>query len=114
MKVIKCSAVKKDPHTPLTAPTASDHSVARENLRQQLETIANMLADAHGSIRVSYSTGDRTTVYVMDCPQECLGQIIGSGGKTITSLRNIFTAISARIGFRCVIEIPYYSQSVAK
>ncbi|KHD87110.1 MAG: hypothetical protein OM95_16265 [Bdellovibrio sp. ArHS] len=61
-------------------------------------------------ISVTYSCGERTTVYTIDCSQRVLGRIIGSRGKHIQSVRTIVQGISASKGFRSVVEIPYYPE----
>lgn len=84
------------------------NSSEKEFIRSELERIATLLTDSPETIPVSCEAGDKTTVYRIHCPQAFIGQLIGSKGKTIGSLRNVFFAITARLGYRSVIEIPYY------
>jgi predicted RNA-binding protein YlqC (UPF0109 family) len=78
----------------------------REHAKNLLEEILKSLVDHPEKINVTYMVGERTTVYQVQCEKENLGQIIGSKGKHIDSLRTIMLAITARQGIRSIIEIP--------
>lgn len=80
----------------------------REKCRELLYNVICGLVDFPETISVSYSMGDRTTVYKVDCNQKCLGQIIGSKGKNISGVRAVISATMARKGIRAVVEIPYF------
>ncbi|WP_374073466.1 KH domain-containing protein [Bdellovibrio bacteriovorus] len=85
-----------------------DSEKDREEGRQLLDRLIRGLVDYPESVNVSYSMGDKTTVYKVECDQRCLGQIIGAKGKNITGVRAVMAATLARKGIRAVVEIPYY------
>lgn len=89
-------------------PKNIDSEKDREEGRELLERLIRGLVDYPESVNVSYSNGDKTTVYKVECDQRCLGQIIGAKGKNITGVRAVIAAILARKGIRAVVEIPYY------
>ncbi|WP_415063598.1 KH domain-containing protein [Bdellovibrio sp.] len=93
---------------PATVESSEDVTVHRETLRSFLEDALKKIVDNSRNISVSFMVGERTTVYNVSCTQEELGKIIGAKGKTINSLRVITLAMSSRMGFRSVIEIPYF------
>nr|BFD60567.1 hypothetical protein CKG001_26740 [Bdellovibrio sp. CKG001]BFD63982.1 hypothetical protein BdHM001_26630 [Bdellovibrio sp. HM001] len=68
------------------------------------EVVQEMTAGASG-VEVSFTTGDRTTIYRISVPQEHRGKLIGAQGKNITSLRNILGAMAGSYGFRAIIEL---------
>lgn len=68
------------------------------------EVVQEMTAGAAG-VEVSFTTGDRTTIYRITVPQEHRGKLIGAQGKNITSLRNIVGAMAGSYGFRAIIEL---------
>lgn len=83
-----------------------DANEARENAKAILETLLKNIVDNPDAIQVTYRVGERTTVYQVQCDKANLGQIIGSKGKHIDSLRAIMLAITARNGIRSIVEIP--------
>lgn len=88
-------------------------SESREVLRNYLrETCLNIMTKLQDDedFRVTFTVGDRTTVYKIDFPRSQAGRILGTGGKTINSIRTIMAAAAAVRGFRCIVEIPYYSK----
>ncbi len=89
-----------------------DEGRVREEGRELLERLVRGLVDLPDSVVVSYSTGDKTTVYKVECDQKCLGQLIGCKGKNITGVRAVMAAIMARKGIRAIVEIPYYCLDV--
>ncbi|WP_301335617.1 KH domain-containing protein [Bdellovibrio sp. HCB117] len=82
--------------------------LTREEVRALLESLVQALVPQPGSIRVNYTQAERTTIYHIDCPKECIGHLIGAKGRTVSSLRTLLTAITAGHGFRSIIEIPFY------
>ncbi|MNJ94740.1 hypothetical protein D3C87_124420 [compost metagenome] len=87
-----------------------DKDVVRDNVRMLVETIVRGMVDLPESIVVSYSMGEKTTIFKVDCDQKCLGQIIGAKGKNISGLRAIVAATMARQGIRAIVEIPFFAQ----
>lgn len=80
----------------------------REQGRVILETLLRELADNPETIHVRTLVGERTTIYKVDCEKASIAQIIGSRGKTITSLRTVIAAILGKKKIRAIIEIPYF------
>lgn len=90
-------------------------SIAMPNIKEQLrfllENLIKELVPYPEDIQVSYSCGEKTTIYKVECSQRVLGHIIGSRGKNIQSVRTIVQGISARKGFRSIVEIPYFDHN---
>lgn len=84
----------------------------REEGRELLERLIRGLVDMPDSVIVTFSLGDKTTLYKVECDQRCLGQVIGSKGKNIMGVRAVMSATMARKGIRAIVEIPYYSVDV--
>ncbi len=97
--------------SPPSVDLSGDLTPQRETLRSFLENALKNLVDNGKNVSVSFSVGERTTIYNVSCTQEELGKIIGAKGKTINSLRVISLAMSSRLGFRSIIEIPYFPES---
>lgn len=106
IKVIKrrSNEVRTSEEATLSTPVCAE----REQCRVLLNSMIQGLVDYPETISVSYSLGDRTTVYKVECDRRCLGQIIGSKGKNISGVRAVIAAMMARKGIRAVVEIPYY------
>lgn len=90
--------------------SAAIHSLPKEQefMRGLIEQIIKEMVSFPEEIKVTYTVGERTTIYQVECSQKVLGQIIGSKGKNIQSIRTITQGITARKGFRSIVEIPYY------
>jgi predicted RNA-binding protein YlqC (UPF0109 family) len=94
--------------TAKTTNTNSQVCPEREKCKELLDTVIRGLVDYPETINVSYSVGERTTIFKVDCDQRCLGQIIGSKGKNISGVRAVIAATMARKGIRAIVEIPYF------
>lgn len=92
-----------------SAKSEIDADQAREEGKELLEVLIRGMVDLPESVIVTYQSGDKTTVYNVDCDQKCLGQIIGARGKNITGIRAVLTATMARKGIRAIVEIPYFA-----
>lgn len=93
-------------------PEESDNKSKAEVIelgRRQLEDFLYLIVDHPTEVSVSVTQGERTTVYKIECTQRNLGKILGCKGRMITSLRNMILAVTARHGFRSIIEVPYYA-----
>ncbi|CAE80800.1 putative RNA-binding protein [Bdellovibrio bacteriovorus HD100] len=77
----------------------------RERIAGLLQDVVREMAGGADGIDVRFTTGDRTTVYCINIPQEHRGKLIGAQGKNITSLRNILAAMAGSNGFRAIIEL---------
>ncbi|MGZ3769956.1 MAG: KH domain-containing protein [Bdellovibrio sp.] len=77
----------------------------RERLGKVLQSVIEEMTSCHDQVEVSFTTGERTTIYKVMLPQEYRGKLIGAQGKNITSLRNIIGAMAGNHGFRAIIEL---------
>lgn len=92
-----------------TTPT-SDLFQYRQAGRQLVYDLIKELVSDHTSVSVEVEVGERTTIYRVACGKSCIGQILGSKGRNITAIRTLIASISARKGFRAIVEIPYFSE----
>ena len=106
VKVIRRKSSDVRSTTESSAPASE--CAEREQCRVLLDTVIRGLVDYPETIAVTYTIGDRTTVFKVDCDQRCLGQIIGAKGKNISGVRAVIAATMARKGIRAVVEIPYF------
>lgn len=77
----------------------------RDRLAKVLQSVIEEMTSCHDQVEVSFTTGERTTIYKVMLPQEYRGKLIGAQGKNITSLRNIIGAMAGNHGFRAIIEL---------
>jgi len=82
-----------------------------EMARRHLLDLLLLIVDHHEEISVNVECGNRTTIFRIDCSQRNLGKVLGSKGRMIMSLRNVVLAITARHGFRSIIEVPYFEHA---
>lgn len=57
------------------------------------------------SFDVSHRNGDKTTQFIIRCRPNCFGKVLGAKGRTIQSMRTLIMAMTAKDGYRSVIEI---------
>ena len=81
-----------------------------EDLRLLLEQVVQQMVDDGRSIQIIMKPGPVTMTFYIKCPANSLGQILGSKGRNINSLRCIALAMCARRGVRCIVEVPYYEE----
>ncbi|MDG0817812.1 KH domain-containing protein [Bdellovibrio svalbardensis] len=93
---------------------APSKDVVVELAKKQLLDFLKLIVDYPTEVQVSIQQGDRTTIFKIDCTQRNLGKILGCKGRMITSLRNMILAITARHGFRSIIEVPYYAANTTE
>ncbi len=82
-----------------------DQEEVRERIAKALQTVVGEMTAGSKAIEVSYTQGDKTTIYKISLPSEFRGKLIGAGGRNISSLRQIVTAMSANHGFRAIIDL---------
>lgn len=109
-KEVKVVKVARFPETTLSKSDEAANEVAREKGRTFLHAILCEIMDHPSDISVTYTVGDRTTIYKVDCHPKSLGQLIGSKGKNISGIRAVISAMMARKGIRAIVEIPYIEQ----
>jgi predicted RNA-binding protein YlqC (UPF0109 family) len=88
--------------------------ISRERGRSFLYEMVCEIVDRPEDVTVTQSTGDRTTVYKVNCHPKNLGQLIGSKGKNISGIRAVISAMMARRGIRAIVEIPYIDPHAAE
>ncbi|WP_374001324.1 KH domain-containing protein [Bdellovibrio bacteriovorus] len=91
------------------SPSSTDLAAERENGRKLILGLLTELVTDSSSLSIDIEVGERTTVYHVGCKKECIGQILGSKGKNIGAIRTLISSISARKGFRGIVEVPYFS-----
>lgn len=84
-----------------------DNDGVREKGRSFLYGILCEMIDRPDDISVTFTVGDRTTIYHVNCHPKSLGQLIGTRGKNISGIRAVVSAMMARKGIRAIVEIPY-------
>ncbi|ASD62822.1 KH domain-containing protein [Bdellovibrio bacteriovorus] len=89
----------------MLAVVKTQESEVRDRIAYLLENVVKEMASGAEGIEVKYASGERTTVYQINVPQEHRGKLIGAQGKNITSLRNILAAMAGSHGFRAIIEL---------
>lgn len=80
----------------------------REEGLKFLNTVIPMLFGHEEGLRVSYTVGQNTTVYRIECDKKDFSRLLGTGGSTIKCLRRIVNVITSSAGVRSIIDIPYF------
>ena len=75
------------------------------NIKDLIEYIAKALVDHPEQVKVSEIEGERTSVIELSVAKEDLGKVIGKQGRTVTAIRIILGAVSAKIKRHFVLEI---------
>ncbi|MEK2688150.1 KH domain-containing protein [Bdellovibrio sp. GT3] len=78
---------------------------ARQRIGSIMATVVKEMTSCKENVEVTFSCGEKTTIYKVDLPQEYRGKLIGAQGKNISSLRNILGAMAGNHGFRAIIEL---------
>ena len=103
IKVIKKRSEIREPIKPPCLETE------RISCRDLLSTMIKGLVDYPETVSVDYTVGEKTTIFNVQCSQKCMGQVIGSKGRNISSVRSVIAAVMARKGIRAIVEIPYFA-----
>jgi predicted RNA-binding protein YlqC (UPF0109 family) len=74
-------------------------------MKEFIEYIVKLLVDKPKEVSVTEKAGERTIIFGLKVGDGDLGKIIGKHGQTVTSLRMLIAAISAKQGKRTVLEI---------
>ncbi|MEK2645812.1 KH domain-containing protein [Bdellovibrio sp. BCCA] len=82
---------------------------SQDTVRKKILDIVNAalktLVVSPDDTRAEVQIGERTTIYLIKTIQPDFGRILGSGGKTINSLRTLVTAMAANQGIRAIVQI---------
>jgi predicted RNA-binding protein YlqC (UPF0109 family) len=92
--------------------TAATKNLATENIRDQIadaiSAVLSLLVEHPQSITVQYVIGESTTIFRVETDQRNIGQVLGSRGKHIDSLRTLVSSMAGKHNIRAIIEIPYF------
>lgn len=80
----------------------------RDHIADAIRSVLNLLVEHPQSIEVHYVIGDSTTVFRVETDQRNIGQVLGSRGKHIDSLRTLVSSMAGKHNIRAIIEIPYF------
>lgn len=69
-----------------------------------LETITKSLVDYPEKLKVNGLQGESTYVFEVDVDPSDIGKVIGRGGKTAGSIRNIMNSVATKHRIRCTIN----------
>ena len=75
------------------------------NTKDLIEYIAKELVDHPEQVKVSEIEGERTSVIELSVAKEDFGRVIGKRGRTVTAIRIILGAVSAKLKRYFVLEI---------
>ena len=75
------------------------------NTKDLIEYIAKALVDHPEQVKVSEIEGERTSIIELSVAKEDLGKVIGKQGRTVTAIRIILGAVSAKLKRHAVLEI---------
>ncbi|WP_246845502.1 KH domain-containing protein [Bdellovibrio sp. NC01] len=74
-----------------------------------IQEFLRLIVDHPEEVSVAIEYGERTTVFRVECTKRNFSKILGSKGRMISSVRNMALAITARHGYRSIVEIPYFA-----
>jgi|SRR6185312_15037555 len=86
----------------------------RKKIEDLLNAILSQLLQDSNSTKVKVIVHEHTTIFFIDTDQKNIGQIIGTRGKNITSLRTIVNSIAGRNNIRAIVEIPFFTKASGK
>ena len=105
------SAVVQDPF--LQSRSTSNRDALREcpiknvaeDVRKQVEQIAQSLVDVPDKVCVEAVQGEQAIVLKLGAAPEDVGKVIGKQGRTARSMRTILEAVSVKLKKRFTLEI---------
>ncbi len=75
-------------------------------MEELLAYLAGALVDEPGQVAVeSFEEDDGTVVLELTVAEEETGKVIGRGGRTVSALRTVVKAASAREGKRVLVDV---------
>jgi len=75
-------------------------------MREFIEFIAKNLVDKPEDVRIEELEEEGRMKYRLFVNQDETGKVIGKEGKTAKAMRILLTAVAAKKGKRCSLEIP--------
>jgi hypothetical protein len=77
----------------------------RERIKESILHVFRLLVDKPDEVFISYWSGEQTTVFEVSVPKDCLGQVIGKQGRTITAIREILKVVCGKEKLRAILNI---------
>lgn len=77
----------------------------REKIRTVLQTIVVSLVSQPELAKVSATQAEQTTVFEVSVQKDDRGKVIGRDGTMAKCLRHIISSLSAKHGFRAILDI---------
>lgn len=74
-------------------------------MKQLIEIIARELVDEPNVVSITEVGGMYTSILELRVAKSDIGKIIGKNGRTVSALRTIISAVSAKAKKRTVLEI---------
>jgi hypothetical protein len=74
-------------------------------MKEIIETIVQALVDQPDRVIVKEIGGARTSILELKVAKADIGKVIGKQGRTVTALRTILSAASAKVNKRSVLEV---------
>lgn len=75
-------------------------------MREFIEFIAKSLVDKPEDVIIEETTEEGRTIFRLYVNKDETGKVIGKEGKTAKAIRILLTAVAAKAGKRCSLEIP--------
>ncbi len=74
-------------------------------MKEIIETIVQALVDQPDRVTVKEIGGAHTSILELKVAKADIGKVIGKQGRTVTALRTILSAASAKVNKRTVLEV---------
>lgn len=74
-------------------------------MKEIIETIVQALVDQPDRVIVKEIGGAHTSILELKVAKADIGKVIGKQGRTVTALRTILSAASAKVNKRSVLEV---------
>lgn len=74
-------------------------------MKKILEFIVRALVDEPDCVNISEVNGANTVILILKVAQKDLGKVIGKQGRTVSALRTLISAMSAKTRKNVVIDI---------
>ncbi|WP_373999234.1 KH domain-containing protein [Bdellovibrio bacteriovorus] len=88
----------------MSAALSTNQADVRESLRSVLESVVKKIVTTPENIKVTYSVGERTTIYQIETVQTEYGRLVGSQGRMINALRTVIAGMAGTHGFRAILN----------
>lgn len=76
-----------------------------ELLTQIMSIVVRELTGCGDELDLTYINGEHSTIFRITVSPEFKGRLVGTQGRTISSLRNLLAAMAGRKGYRAVIDL---------